>query len=107
MDFGPNGPVYQAGNISGNPIAMSAGFAMLSHLKQNPSVFISLDENHLSEEGFEERLKMLNYFSDNQLGSMMFYLQMNQLSILQPKGDNKYFKGIPYDATSLLTAKCI
>ena len=44
MDFlAPNGPVYQAGTLSGNPIAMSAGFAMLTHLKQNPSVFTSIE----------------------------------------------------------------
>ncbi|HCZ09793.1 MAG TPA: aspartate aminotransferase family protein, partial [Flavobacteriaceae bacterium] len=33
MDFlAPEGPVYQAGTLSGNPLAMAAGFAMLNHL---------------------------------------------------------------------------
>src|SRR5690606_29645023 len=42
MDFlAPNGPVYQAGTLSGNPLAMAAGFAMLSHLWENPGVFQS------------------------------------------------------------------
>ena len=36
MNFlAPDGPVYQAGTLSGNPIAMSAGYAMLTHLKES------------------------------------------------------------------------
>ncbi len=38
----PLGPVYQAGTLSGNPLAMSAGIAMLSHLNNNPDIFTSL-----------------------------------------------------------------
>jgi len=38
----PNGPVYQAGTLSGNPLAMSAGLAMLTALKNKPEVFQSL-----------------------------------------------------------------
>jgi len=34
----PEGPVYQAGTLSGNPVAMAAGFAALSKLKQNARV---------------------------------------------------------------------
>jgi len=34
----PDGPVYQAGTLSGNPIAMAAGFAALNKLKQNSKV---------------------------------------------------------------------
>ncbi len=40
----PDGPVYQAGTLSGNPLAMSAGLAMLSELNNKPEVFISLEE---------------------------------------------------------------
>jgi len=32
----PSGPVYQAGTLSGNPLAMAAGIAMLTELKKNP-----------------------------------------------------------------------
>ncbi len=32
----PAGPVFQAGTLSGNPVAMAAGIATLQHLKQNP-----------------------------------------------------------------------
>jgi len=38
----PEGPVYQAGTLSGNPLAMSAGLAMLTELNNNPEVFQSL-----------------------------------------------------------------
>ena len=40
----PEGPVYQAGTLSGNPLAMSAGLAMLSALNANPAIFKSLEE---------------------------------------------------------------
>ena len=37
MDFlAPLGPVYQAGTLSGNPLAMAAGIASLRMLKENP-----------------------------------------------------------------------
>src|SRR5690606_19615662 len=38
----PDGPVYQAGTLSGNPLAMSAGLAMLTELNNNPEVYRSL-----------------------------------------------------------------
>ena len=40
----PLGSVYQAGTLSGNPIAMIAGFTMLTELKNNPSIYTELDE---------------------------------------------------------------
>ena len=43
MDFlSPNGPVYQAGTLSGNPLAMMAGYTTLSILKRDPSIYESL-----------------------------------------------------------------
>ena len=40
----PNGPVYQAGTLSGNPLAMAAGFAMLSHIQEEAeALYSSLD----------------------------------------------------------------
>ncbi|MCD4667261.1 MAG: glutamate-1-semialdehyde 2,1-aminomutase [Sulfurimonas sp.] len=38
----PEGPVYQAGTLSGNPVAMAAGFAALTKLKQNARVMAVL-----------------------------------------------------------------
>jgi glutamate-1-semialdehyde 2,1-aminomutase len=40
----PLGNVYQAGTLSGNPIAMIAGFTMLTELKNNPSIYKELEE---------------------------------------------------------------
>ncbi|MDB4114782.1 glutamate-1-semialdehyde 2,1-aminomutase [Flavobacteriaceae bacterium] len=40
----PLGPVYQAGTLSGNPLAMAAGFAMLRELNQRREIFTSLDQ---------------------------------------------------------------
>ena len=40
----PLGPVYQAGTLSGNPVAMAAGLAQLTILKENPSYYRKLNE---------------------------------------------------------------
>ncbi|OHD98477.1 MAG: glutamate-1-semialdehyde-2,1-aminomutase [Sulfurimonas sp. RIFCSPLOWO2_12_36_12] len=40
----PEGPVYQAGTLSGNPVAMAAGFAAVSKLKKNAQVIAVLNE---------------------------------------------------------------
>ncbi|HLG96928.1 MAG TPA: glutamate-1-semialdehyde 2,1-aminomutase [Bryobacteraceae bacterium] len=39
----PLGPVYQAGTLSGNPLAVSAGIAMLRHLKAHPEIYEQLE----------------------------------------------------------------
>jgi len=40
----PLGPVYQAGTLSGNPLAMAAGLATLRQLKANPEIYQQLEE---------------------------------------------------------------
>ncbi|HET6527912.1 MAG TPA: glutamate-1-semialdehyde 2,1-aminomutase [Balneolaceae bacterium] len=40
----PVGPVYQAGTLSGNPLAMAAGYALLSELQKNPVHYDELEE---------------------------------------------------------------
>jgi glutamate-1-semialdehyde 2,1-aminomutase len=40
----PSGPIYQAGTLSGNPLAVSAGIAMLSYLRDNPQVYRTIEE---------------------------------------------------------------
>ncbi|MGA7645337.1 MAG: glutamate-1-semialdehyde 2,1-aminomutase, partial [Terriglobales bacterium] len=40
----PLGPVYQAGTLSGNPLAMAAGYATLSHLRDHKDVYAKLDK---------------------------------------------------------------
>lgn len=40
----PVGPVYQAGTLSGNPLAVTAGLAMLRHLKAHPEVYAHMEK---------------------------------------------------------------
>ena len=39
----PAGPIYQAGTLSGNPLAVAAGLAMLRHLKAHPGIYDQLE----------------------------------------------------------------
>ncbi|MCX6608234.1 MAG: glutamate-1-semialdehyde 2,1-aminomutase [Acidobacteria bacterium] len=39
----PVGPIYQAGTLSGNPLAVSAGLGMLRHIKSHPEIYPYLD----------------------------------------------------------------
>jgi glutamate-1-semialdehyde 2,1-aminomutase len=41
----PSGPVYQAGTLSGNPLAVSAGIAMLRYLENHPETYTTLERN--------------------------------------------------------------
>ncbi len=69
----PSGPVYQAGTLSGNPLAMAAGYAALSYLKGHPEVYKQLEEKSAYlEKGFNENLKSLKKnYAFNRVGSMM------------------------------------
>lgn len=40
----PDGPVYQAGTLSGNPVAMSAGLALLTELDDHPDIYNDLEQ---------------------------------------------------------------
>jgi glutamate-1-semialdehyde 2,1-aminomutase len=42
-EVAPDGPVYQAGTLSGNPLATAAGIAALIHIRENPHVFEVLE----------------------------------------------------------------
>lgn len=45
MDFvSPAGPIYQAGTLSGNPMAMAAGLTVLAELKDNPAIYQHLEK---------------------------------------------------------------
>ena len=49
----PLGPVYQAGTLSGNPIAMAAGLTMLNYLNEHPEVYSQLElSGHKLVNGF-------------------------------------------------------
>jgi glutamate-1-semialdehyde 2,1-aminomutase len=44
----PLGPMYQAGTLSGNPLAMAAGRATLRHLRQHPEVYLRLERQSVT-----------------------------------------------------------
>ncbi len=69
----PSGPVYQAGTLSGNPLAMAAGYAALSHIKSNPDIYKSLEEkSSYLEKGIREALaNVKKNYALNRVGSMM------------------------------------
>jgi len=74
MDYlSPIGPVYQAGTLSGNPLAMAAGLAMLKELDQNRQIFESLDKKAAYlHSGIGNALKSNNVkHTINRIGSMM------------------------------------
>lgn len=68
----PSGPVYQAGTLSGNPVAMAAGLAMLRHLKANTKIYAKLEEmTQYIVDGFKRNLKELGLnYTINAVGSM-------------------------------------
>lgn len=69
----PVGKVYQAGTLSGNPIAMIAGYTLLSELKQNPQLYQELDtKTEYLKKGLDEVLAGWGEpYVINQLGSMI------------------------------------
>ncbi len=57
----PEGPIYQAGTLSGNPIAMAAGLASIEKLKANPEIYVTLEKRAKRlMEGFKEAADMVN-----------------------------------------------
>ena len=69
----PLGPVYQAGTLSGNPLAMAAGYAMLEHLNSHPEVFERLDhKTSILHQGMQGLLDQKGLpYQINRLGSML------------------------------------
>lgn len=69
----PIGPVYQAGTLSGNPLAMAAGLSMLEALNSDEEVFARLEKKTAYlEKGIAEVLTQNNItFTINRVGSMI------------------------------------
>ncbi len=76
----PLGNVYQAGTLSGNPIAMIAGYTTLKTLKENPSIYTELNEKTLYlKNGLDKVLKAWRqHYVINQFGSMISIHFSNQ-----------------------------
>ena len=69
----PEGPVYQAGTLSGNPLAMAAGTAALGYIKEHPEVYDELEKkSSYLENGFKKNLESVGKkYTTNRVGSMM------------------------------------
>jgi glutamate-1-semialdehyde 2,1-aminomutase len=69
----PSGPIYQAGTLSGNPLAMSAGYAALNFIKNNPKIYDDLElKAKYLEEGMKKNISDIGKsFTINRVGSMM------------------------------------
>ncbi|UOX32203.1 glutamate-1-semialdehyde 2,1-aminomutase [Flavobacterium sediminilitoris] len=69
----PLGPVYQAGTLSGNPLAMAAGYEMLKALNNNAIIFDRLEEKTAYlEKGIHKVLTAKNIvYTINRVGSMI------------------------------------
>ncbi|MCK9638628.1 MAG: glutamate-1-semialdehyde 2,1-aminomutase [Prolixibacteraceae bacterium] len=82
----PVGPVYQAGTLSGNPLAMAAGIAMLGLIEETPDLYTEMERKAAKlETGILENLKKTGVKGViNRVGSMMtlFFTDAPQVSNL-------------------------
>jgi glutamate-1-semialdehyde 2,1-aminomutase len=73
----PSGPVYQAGTLSGNPLAMAAGIETLRVIDEDPDFYVNLDQSgEYLENGIRSTLSDMNIeHTVNRVGSMftVFY----------------------------------
>ena len=98
MDYlAPVGPVYQAGTLSGNPLAMAAGYAMLTTLNNDATIFESLNEKTAYlHRGLDKILKESGIdYTINRLGSMISVHFTNEPVVdfnSAAKGNNSNFK---------------
>lgn len=93
----PLGPVYQAGTLSGNPLAMAAGLAMLKALNEDQEVFTRLEEKTAYlEKGIAKVLVSNNVVHTiNRVGSMIsVHFDANPVFDFETakNGDNDTFK---------------
>ncbi|MBQ4915803.1 glutamate-1-semialdehyde 2,1-aminomutase [Maribacter sp. MMG018] len=93
----PDGPVYQAGTLSGNPLAMSAGLAMLTELNNKPEVFDSLQKKtEYLHDGLSQALNNKNVpYQINRFGSMISVHFTDEPVVdfaSSAKGNNETFK---------------
>ncbi|TYC09647.1 glutamate-1-semialdehyde-2,1-aminomutase [Bizionia gelidisalsuginis] len=93
----PLGPVYQAGTLSGNPLAMAAGLAMLTELNNDKEIFNRLAEKtEYLHKGLSEVLVNRNItHTINRVGSMIS-VHFDETEVIDfetaAKGNNETFK---------------
>jgi glutamate-1-semialdehyde 2,1-aminomutase len=102
----PVGPVYQAGTLSGNPLAMSAGYALLSALEKHPEYYVELEEK---TEYLAKRLRILLNehqvdFDMHQVGSMVsIFFTADSVSDFKSANttDQEFFKAFFHEMLKL------
>lgn len=82
----PDGPVYQAGTLSGNPLAMHAGLAQLTTLDEHPEIYVELEQKSTR---LARRLRTL--FRAHQI-EFRLHQEGSMLSVFFTKEDVKDFK---------------
>lgn len=93
----PLGPVYQAGTLSGNPLAMAAGLEMLKALNNDAEIFTRLEEKTAYlENGIRRELDAVGIiYTINRVGSMIsVHFDAEPVTDFKSagKGDNDTFK---------------
>jgi len=93
----PLGPIYQAGTLSGNPLAMAAGLAMLTELNDNAHIFDTIEKKtEYLHQGIAKELKENNVVHTiNRIGSMIS-VHFSKDPVIDfesaAKGNNETFK---------------
>ena len=93
----PIGPVYQGGTLSGNPLAMAAGLAMLEELNSDKEVYSSIDKKTAYLESGIRKVLSENKITHtiNRVGSMIS-VHFDENPVIDftsaKKGDNETFK---------------
>ena len=99
----PCGPVYQAGTLSGNPVAMAGGLAQLRYIQAHPEVYAALEKyaKELAEGMRRAAAKHGAGVAVNQIGSLVapFFTPSAVTTFLDAKGSDvgryaRYFKGM-------------
>ena len=96
-ELSPDGKIYQAGTLSGNPLAMIAGLTTLNILNENPEIYKSLEsKTEYLKKGMISILKKTKIpFTINSFGSMIsLHFCKNPVVDFKSamKGDNQHFK---------------
>ena len=113
-EVAPCGPVYQAGTLSGNPVAMAAGLAQLHYLKEHPEVYTHIDAlaTRLAEGMRKAAAETGAPVTVNQIGSLLapFFTPDAVSTFVDAKGSDvgkyaRYFQGMLERGVALAPAQ--
>ena len=78
----PDGPIYQAGTLSGNPVAMNAGLTALRKIKNNPEIYKDMNAKALKlMNAFKESAKQNGIFLQTNVRGSMFGFFFNDTPV--------------------------